>query len=208
ARWMKDGDHAKEWASKWESEIRVSFEAYETVVEFVPVSQDLGNDESLREVERVSSLKEGCIKRARWIKPIERRSSKQRVAHAIFSFDGPESANQAISNGVIIQGKSLEARRSLPEPQRCLKCQKLGHFARECKREGDVCGRCAGRHSTGSCLSSEPFCANCNTPGHGAADRSCPSFAGRTKALYGRRLDIRYRFFVTDAPETWVKSRD
>ncbi|KAJ3746963.1 hypothetical protein EV360DRAFT_24044, partial [Lentinula raphanica] len=71
ARWLRDEEHAKEWASKWESEIRVSFEAYETVVEFVPISQDLGNDASLREVERISSLKAGCIKRARWIKPVE-----------------------------------------------------------------------------------------------------------------------------------------
>ncbi|KAJ3743860.1 hypothetical protein EV360DRAFT_15300, partial [Lentinula raphanica] len=186
-----------------ESEIKVSFEAYETVVEFVPISQDLGDDASLREVERVSSLKEGSIKRARWIKPVERRSSRQRVAHAIFSFDSPESANQAISNGIIVQGKSLEARRSLPEPQRCLKCQKMGHFARECKRDEDVCGRCAKRHSTNSCSSKELFCANCNAPGHGAADRSCPSFTSRTRALYERRSDIQYRFFVTDIPETW-----
>ncbi|KAJ3749319.1 hypothetical protein DFH05DRAFT_1368654, partial [Lentinula detonsa] len=178
---------------------------YETIVEFVPVSQDLGNDESLREreVERVSSLKEGCIKRARWIKPVERRGTRQRVAHAILSFDGPESANQAISNGVIVQGKPLEARRSLPEPRRCLKCQKLGHFARECKRNGDVSGRCAGQHSTGSCSSDGQFCPNCNTQGHGAVDRSCPSFTGRIRALHERRSDIQYRFFVTDAPETW-----
>ncbi|KAJ3746962.1 hypothetical protein EV360DRAFT_31179, partial [Lentinula raphanica] len=115
-------------------------------------------------------------------------------------------ANQAISNGIIVQGKSLEARRSLPEPQRCLKCQKLGHFVKECKRDEDVCGRCAKRHSTNSCSSTELLCANCNTPGHGAADRACPSFTKRTRALYERRADIQYRFFVTDIPETWVKS--
>ncbi|KAJ4470224.1 hypothetical protein J3R30DRAFT_3301574 [Lentinula aciculospora] len=116
AKWMKDGDHTKEWARKWEADIKVNFEAYEMIVEFVPVLQDLGNDESLREVERVSSLKEGCIKRARWIKPVEQQGSRQQVAHAILSFNGPESANQAISNRVIVQGKPLEARRSLPEP--------------------------------------------------------------------------------------------
>ncbi|KAJ4470225.1 hypothetical protein J3R30DRAFT_3239795, partial [Lentinula aciculospora] len=89
---------------------------------------------------------------------------------------------------------------------RCLKCQKLGHFARECKHNRDVCGCCAGQHSTGSCSSDERFCPNCNTQGHRAVDHSCPSFTGCIRALHERRSDIQYRFFVTDAPETWVKS--
>lgn len=50
------------------------------------------------------------------IKPVKKCTPQQRVAYTMFYFADPAPANLAICNEVIVQGKSLTARKSLPEP--------------------------------------------------------------------------------------------
>ncbi|KAE9393710.1 hypothetical protein BT96DRAFT_828838 [Gymnopus androsaceus JB14] len=122
----------------------------------------------------------------------------------ICSFADGEQANRVIRNGLVVQGKALEARKSLPEPRRCMKCHNFGHFAKGCKREEDACGRCNSNHRTSSCEAAEDglFCALCKVTGHGASSRTCPTFIRRREALWARRADLHYKYFVSEDPET------
>ncbi|KAE9391310.1 hypothetical protein BT96DRAFT_775672, partial [Gymnopus androsaceus JB14] len=178
---------------------------YEVVVQMVPVSEELDEDNVLRLIETDNSLQGGSILRACWIKPPERRKTNQKVAHAIFTFNSPETANHILQNGVIVQNKSLETHKSLSDPKQCLKCQRFGHFARECKHSGDVCARCAEPHQTSTCTApiEELKCVLCERRGHAASDRNCPVFTRRVASLHNRRAGSNYRLFVTNEPETW-----
>src|ERR1700723_3440350 len=103
----------------------------------------------------------------------------------------PEQANIAIRHGLVIEGKKVAVRRHRMDPKRCMKCQGIGvnHNAAECKFIHDVCARCAGMHRTSECAVTDfaDFkCANCKTKGHGAADRECPIFKEKTRAMHER----------------------
>ena len=45
--------------------------------------------------------------------------------------------------------------------------------------------------------------SNCNSHGHGAWDRECPTFKQKKKAYESRSEDSKYRFFPTEDPLTW-----
>lgn len=124
----------------------MNFDVMEVVVKFVSIGEALDSFITLREIEDVNSLANGVIKRARWIKAVDKHRPGQKGAHAIFTFSSPETANHIIRNGLIVQSKVLEARKSIPEPCLCNKCQTPGHFAKECKHDMDVCGWCAKSH--------------------------------------------------------------
>ncbi|KAJ6470039.1 hypothetical protein C8R47DRAFT_918274, partial [Mycena vitilis] len=63
------------------------------VVEFVPVTFDPTMESALRAVEADASYPRGALKKARWIKPIQRRREGQQVAHAVFGFCNDDAAN-------------------------------------------------------------------------------------------------------------------
>ncbi|OSC96534.1 hypothetical protein PYCCODRAFT_1379001, partial [Trametes coccinea BRFM310] len=76
----------------------------------------------------------------------------------------------------------------------------------------DVCANCAGPHSTAQCnTADDPHsyrCANCDTAGHAAWDRCCPTLRARVSARAHRKADSGFRFFVTNSPKTWVSEEE
>lgn len=122
-----------------------------------------------------------------------------------------EEANRVIRHGLNAKGRLLQGRRPIPEPSRCMKCQRFGHRARECKSTSDICARCAGTHRTSTCRVSKTEdlkCANCEGAGHGAADRRCSTFQAKAKALVERMPNAGYVFYPTNDPQTWIKKGD
>lgn len=117
------------------------------------------------------------------------RSPGQKSALAIFGFYTREGANQAIGNGMFVEGKKVWARKQLQEPRCCLKCQCFGeHRAANCASIHEVCGHCGKQHRANECReeNQDDFeCSNCRTAkngkqgGHGAADWQCPVFLER-----------------------------
>ena len=185
--------------------------AYQVVVEHVPVTFDVTSTDALRRAEEASGLPCGAIYEARWIKPTHLRGLGQKVAFIIMGFSSRETANHAMNYGVVLEGKHCRTRKLLPELKRCVKCQGYGHFARECTSTRDVCAQCAGKHRTTDqdCpveKGQTTKCANCNTTGHGAADRSCDEYKRRLAQMRARDPDSRFRLFPTDDPDTWGRA--
>ncbi|OJT13952.1 hypothetical protein TRAPUB_9491 [Trametes pubescens] len=209
ADWLKQPDVMKSFLAHYDggqSALKVT--TYYVIAEFVPVSFGPGDPVALRKAEHNSGLSDFDILSGRWIKPENRRSSTQRVAHAILHMRSPESANHAIRSGLNIEGKTVSVRKLLQEPRRCLRCQKFdpAHLAADCTAKDEICGTCAGVHRTADCTVVEHMrrqCVNCGTTGHASWDRDCPVFADKFEKLSARQPGNWYRFFPTADPRTW-----
>ena len=93
-----------------------------------------------------------------WAKAIENRSTGQHSAHLYISFNDTDSANRAITNGLIICNKKCSIEQRCRELTRCLKCQGWNHIAKDCIEVDDTCGNCAGQHRTSTCSSAKKKC--------------------------------------------------
>lgn len=179
------------------------------IAEFVPVGFRPDDPRELREVERESDLQPGDIESAKWMKAPANRREGQRVAHLLVNFSNPKAANDKFYEGMVIRGCKVSIRRLLPEPTRCLKCQKInpGHIAATCPHERDICGSCGGDHRTAECtvqLKAQRYCINCRRKGHAAWERDCPHFMGKLQELRERNPDTALKLFPEpDKPSRW-----
>ncbi|KAJ3823758.1 hypothetical protein F5880DRAFT_1481616, partial [Lentinula raphanica] len=204
-KWMKQDGRMERFGAAWGSSATLRPNYAEVVVEALPVETPIDSPIEQRRIETMSGLRTGAIRSIRWIKQIEKRKEGQRHAHAIFSMDTREDANELLTGRVVVQGRVLRAKKNNPDPKRCVKCNTFGHIAEQCKAEHDVCARCAGRHRTSACQANEQqlFCANCRKAGHGAASRECPEFQKKLKERTKWDPERAYRLFVTRNPTTW-----
>jgi len=86
----------------------------------------------------------------------------------------PKTANDAIIDGVRIEGRYYAARRynSQNQIRQCFRCQGYGHKAESCTRK-ITCGWCAQEHETKSCTGKASKCTHCNEE-HPAWHHECP----------------------------------
>src|ERR1700731_815746 len=188
--------------------IQIRERGYEVVLEYVPVTFDPDSRDALTTVEQDNNFPHAEIAEAKYLKDIARRTPGQRTAFVLMSFRNPQHANRAISQGIIIEGKKVQGRKSIHEPKRCMKCQAFTpfHFAVDCKWIHDVCPWCAGPHKVTECTAGpgQKSCHNCQSPGHAASDRNCPTFRRECQKIMERRPENRYRYFpVNEDPTTW-----
>lgn len=209
ANWLKQLDTQKAFIANYGGTTNIRNKLYHVIAEFVPTSFDAGTPYAHAKAEKNSSLNPDSIAFSKYIKPPHLRNDNQKAAHAIIGFKERSDANSAIKNGMFIEGKHINIRKMISEPRRCLKCQKFGHYATDCKITTDICARCNGQHRTTTCYISNTadfLCTNCpNTTakGHGAADRNCPIFKSEQEKLQKRSPENKYHFFPTHCPSTW-----
>lgn len=214
AEWLRGKREQKEFLVMMGGTSVIKEKMYQTIVEYVPVTflpEEEGmernkedTNRAIRVVEQTSGLREGDIARFIFIKHHLRRRTGQMTAHAFVDFRNPNAANHAIQHGLFIEGKHVFARKYIQDPRRCYKCQKIGaaHVAAECRANETMCGRCGtiSDHRTKECtaMNSDLFyCPNCNTRGHGAADRQCPKFMAAIKAVAERHPEQQSHLFPT-----------
>ncbi|KAH9924644.1 uncharacterized protein BXZ73DRAFT_3449, partial [Epithele typhae] len=70
--------------------------SYTVVAEMVPVDTDIGNPDTLREIEETNGIDLGDLRAATWMRPPERRYGGQRYAHVRLTFTTAEAANRAM----------------------------------------------------------------------------------------------------------------
>ena len=75
------------------------------LVEYVPITHNPDALGESKKIEREMGLPAKSIESTRWIKPMTRRSVGQRTAHLITKLHSPEATNQALRDGLIIEGK-------------------------------------------------------------------------------------------------------
>ena len=175
---------------------------YNVIVYFIPLTFNAGDPAGMREVEAFNGLPPNSIVSTRWIKPANRRSPHQLVAHAVFSFADPKTANKVLAEQITVCHKKLDTVKSKREPIRCMKCQLWGHLAVSCTASHDKCGTCGEQHRSSDCNSPGLFCTPCGVDGHPSWDRECPTFNAKCKEMDQRTPDNQLVYFPTDEPWT------
>ncbi|KAG1866891.1 hypothetical protein F4604DRAFT_1509151, partial [Suillus subluteus] len=66
---------------------------FSVIVPFLPVTSSIEDAKWQCAVKEENNLPTGALEAAGWIKPANRRSPDQRVAHTIFHFTDPTAAN-------------------------------------------------------------------------------------------------------------------
>lgn len=202
AEWMRKPNNMAKFLEAFNPDAFYKPHVYPVVLLFVPIEFNLGTTESLRELEEAAGCKEGDLISARWIKPPERRHSKQKSAHAKLFCATPEVANHFITSTVRIHNKVIGAKRDTWEPAVCNKCQAYGHFAARCEAEHVTCGRCAQQHSTDECESDNVFCTPCGSADHETNSEACPQYIRRWNATMQRSPENLQTLFPTE--ENWM----
>lgn len=154
----------------------------------VPITIEPTNEEHLREIEEHNGLENGAIVKARWIKPIYRRSPTQRFANLAIYTIKAETAARMIATGLGIAHKSVACEMLKREPIRCLACQKYGHVVAGCTEKGtNVCSTCGGDHRSDSCTNLDKrWCVSCQSKEHASWDRQCPVFIRKSNEMNAR----------------------
>ena len=105
----------------------------------VPVTFNLEEEESLRELEEQKGMKDGILHKARWIKLTYRRALGQCYAHLALSVSMPGEANIIIRDGMYICGIKAYPRKTQDQTETVHEVQEVGSLhSRMPQREGHL----------------------------------------------------------------------
>lgn len=96
----------------------------------------------------------------------------------------------------------LKVRVYVPNPMRCFKCQKYGHFVDKCRLLKKLCGRCLYDEHEGECKNPH-FCANCGED-HLSWSRKCPIFKQEFAIM---RIKVTQKMSYFAAKQEYMRSR-
>ena len=170
----------------------------------VPLAINPEDESHCAEISEANDYEIGTITKAKWAKPINRRSQNQRTAHLLITFNNADAANRSIVNGLTICNRRCHIEKTKKEPVRCLKCQGWNHIARECTEEHNKCGNCSENHRTSNCLTPERRCVSCGTNDHASWSRTCPTFLNKADEFNKRNPNNSMQIFPTADPWTWT----
>jgi hypothetical protein len=202
ANWLRDPFIESKFTAKFAKDSLFIDRLYNIIVPRTPVIFDPKSAIHLRELEECNNLDANSVKKARWIKPANRRREGQTHAYAILSLASPSTANRLIRNGITICGASTQPSKLKHEPMQCLRCRGWGHLIAQCQNL-EVCGACGEEHNTSDCDNSHKrYCASCKIDTHASWDRGCPEFIRRCEIHNSRYPENNLPFFPTD--EGWT----
>ena len=207
AAWVREAGNEETFANAFSKGAHIREREYILVAPRVPLTFEPENPSHLREIEEANSLPSRVIRKARWIKPTERRRAGQTQAHATLTVTSVDVANKLIKDGIGICSRLIRPTKQKQEPIQCMKCRRWGHFADKCLESEDTCGTCGEKHHTNACTnSSKTHCVSCNANSHTSWDRLCPEFIRRCAAIDERNPVNSMPFFPTE--QDWTLACD
>ncbi|KAI6017998.1 hypothetical protein BKA83DRAFT_4109147, partial [Pisolithus microcarpus] len=96
ANWIRNLTNRLTFIKELGGKIRIKDRLYHVVVPFFPISTDITDASTMRDIERENDIPVNAIVTAKWVKDPTKRSRNQRVAHAIFALSTPEAANKIL----------------------------------------------------------------------------------------------------------------
>lgn len=202
-KWLQDPGAEFVFTTELSRDATITQRSYSLLVPRIPLSFDLANEKHLREIEECNGIPTDSITKARWIKPVNRRTPGQRAAHAIFTLNDINLANESIRDGLKVCGMHIRPSRLKQEPLQCMKCRRWGHFAHGCTANTDTCGTCGEEHRTSDCSSKEKtFCVSCKSNTHASWDRDCPEFRRRCDQFDENYPENNLPYFPSE--ESWT----
>jgi hypothetical protein len=124
---------------------------YTVILCFVPIEFVPHDEEALRKIKQETGMKTGGIISTSWIKNPAHRSVQQKVANIKIACTTPQAVNHLLIPTIHIEGHLIVAKKDIPEPSVCNKCQQYRHFTANCKSDHDTCTCCAGPHHSNGC---------------------------------------------------------
>ena len=205
ADWLRIPVNEAAFTCKFDPDTVIRDRVHPIMVPRIPITFDPTNPKHLREVEEVNRMHPNTIKKARWIKPMYRRTQGQSCAHAIFSISSAADANRLLKDGIYVCNARTFPKKLKHEPKQCMKCRRWGHYAAECRAQKDTCGTCGGHHKTNECESEDKrYCVSCKASTHASWDRSCPEFLRKCDEYSKFHPENSLIYFPTD--EDWTRA--
>jgi hypothetical protein len=184
ANWLRKPDVMEQLLKGVDPLAHYKPRSYPVILKFVPVTFDIEDKASLRELELSTGCKPDSFIAAKWIKDIPKRHSNQKNAHAKLLCATAETANHLITSTVRVENKVIMVKRDIWEPAACNKCQHYGHFAASCTAQKDTCGKCGQEHRTSECTVTEATkCTPCGSTSHATNSNRCPEYIKRLKSV-------------------------
>ena len=203
ATWLSSLDNQRSICEKIGPNAEFRNRSYNIIAFNVPIALNPESVDHRAEICEANDLETSAITSVKWAKAVEHRSASQRTAHLIISLNSADTANRAITNGLLVCNRRCHVERTKREPTRCLKCQGWNHIAKECTEEKDTCGDCTGPHRTASCLTNEKRCISCKYDDHASWSRLCPTFLRKSDEYNNRNPDNSLQYFPTADSWTW-----
>lgn len=180
ANWLKIKENSERFRQQIQVKSDFTKRTYAMIAKFVQCTFDPEDQRHIEDLKDENCWDSNLFAKARWAKPIERRTPHQTHAHLIITLNDENAVNSILANRghIYIWGRRIQVEKDRCTPMRCAKCQKYGHYVSDCLQQEDTCARCAAKgHRSQECdPRNTPRCANCNEDGHEAYSNQCPIF--------------------------------
>jgi hypothetical protein len=201
---MREKAIAEKYARAWAPEAQVVPRLASVIANFVPVTLDITNKNTVSHIEVQNMLKPGTIHSVAWCRtgPFP---ATQRVGLLKIRVTSRAAANYLFSQGMTIEHKRVTVRMDIKEPLQCLNCHLWAHTAAKCTGQR-ACGRCGEDHRTGDCDNPKTkYCVSCKCHDHSSNDKLCPALVRQRELMEIRDPDSRLPLFRLTPEEEAVK---
>ncbi|KAG2117621.1 hypothetical protein DEU56DRAFT_714104, partial [Suillus clintonianus] len=90
---LKQPENKEEFIKQLDPKATFKERAYPVIIQFAPLKFDPDDADQLRVLEHENNWEHDTITMARWVKPPNKRTNHQQVAHIMLTMKDPKSAN-------------------------------------------------------------------------------------------------------------------
>ena len=121
--WIREPLNETEFSTDFSAELQIRERSFNLIAPRIPITFDPSDEKHLRKIEESNCLDKHAIRRAKWIKPAERRRTGQANTYAIITLSSVDIADTIIRDGLYICSTKIRPTKQKREPIQCLKCR-------------------------------------------------------------------------------------